>query len=72
MPIDWDFIAAREGKQIAVGYVPVGKNGKRLGNSGLTIGTGFDLGQHSATEIQQLDIPPALKERANAEARPEA
>ena len=63
MPIDWDFIAAREGKQISVGYVPVGKGGKRLGKSGMTIGTGFDLGQHTAAEIEQLDISAALKKK---------
>jgi hypothetical protein len=42
--IDWDFIQSLEGFRIE-GYVP-------SDTSGVTIGTGFDIGQHSKAALQ--------------------
>ena len=32
------------------------QDGKVLGNSGITISTGFDLGQHNIYDLQQMGI----------------
>lgn len=58
--IDFDFISEEEGGQILQGYVPEDRGGKQ---SGVTIGTGFDLGQHSEPELEQLNIGHVLKEK---------
>jgi Bacterial toxin homologue of phage lysozyme, C-term len=55
--IDFDFISEREGGQQLQGYVP------RHGKSGVTIGTGIDLGQRSAEEIDRLDLPKSLRDK---------
>jgi len=57
--IDWDFIAKQEGKRILSGYVPKTKNMK----SGVTIATGFDLGQRILSDLAGLpdDIIETLK-----------
>ncbi len=49
--IDWAFIAEQEGVAITEGYVPADAEGRVLGRSGVTIGTGFDLGQHSEEDL---------------------
>ena len=56
--IDWDFIGEKEGKRILSGYVPKTKNMK----SGVTIATGFDLGQRNLSDLSGLpqDIIDAL------------
>src|SRR6056300_1160432 len=48
--IDWDFIGVKEGKRILSGYVPKTKNMK----SGVTIATGFDLGQRNLSDLAGL------------------
>jgi len=48
--IDFDFIKANEGFELQ-GYVPVDKNNKPLGHSGVTIASGFDLGQRCLKDI---------------------
>lgn len=48
--IDWDFIARQEGKRVLNGYVPKTKNMK----SGVTIATGFDLGQRNLNDLKGL------------------
>jgi hypothetical protein len=45
-----------EGKAIAKGYVPC-KNGVPLGASGVTIGTGLDLGQQTEGSVKALNLP---------------
>lgn len=47
---DWKQISAFEGGQRLQGYVP-NNNGEAIGNSGVTIATGFDIGQRSVAEI---------------------
>ena len=65
--IDKDYIISIlgrfEGKAIKTAYVPKDKAGQVLGVSGVTIGTGFDLGQQAPKEIEKLDLPEALREK---------
>lgn len=63
MPIHFDYIRATlerfEGKGIAKGYVPC-KNGVPLGVSGVTIGTGVDLGQQTAAGLLDMGVPHSI------------
>lgn len=54
--VDLSFIADLEGAAVREGYVP-DPEGSR---SGVTIGTGFDLGQHGRAELERLGLAPAL------------
>lgn len=56
--IDWDFILSKEGFKTS-GYVPDAENS----NSGVTIASGFDLGQKNESDLQGLpdDIVSVLK-----------
>jgi hypothetical protein len=54
--VDWKFIAGRE-KTLAQGYVPQDANKHPDPNSGATIATGFDLGQHNAADLRALGMP---------------
>ncbi len=47
--INWDFISSKEGGSQSVGYVPDGSE-----KSGVTIGTGFDLGQQTEETIKNF------------------
>lgn len=58
--IDFKFVAAKEGGQILEGYVPQ-QNGIAIGNSGVTVATGVDLGQMNQADIDSLDIASSLK-----------
>ena len=57
--IDWEFISELEGGQHLKGYVPEPETSQ----SGVTIATGVDLGQHSISDIDALDMPIALKSK---------
>lgn len=54
--IDWEFIASLEGKGVTTGYVPDPTGSK----SGVTIATGFDLGQRNESDLTTLGISAAL------------
>lgn len=54
--IDYTFIAAREGSRKLEGYVPAAKVSK----SGVTIATGFDLGQRNRADLTALSLPMSL------------
>ena len=41
------------------GYVPM-QQGRVLGNSGVTIGTGVDLGQRTRKELEQMRVPATI------------
>jgi hypothetical protein len=56
LAIDWTFIGKLEGAGIARGYVP----NPDTSNSGVTIATGFDLGQRSRAQIAGMGLPDAL------------
>jgi hypothetical protein len=57
--IDYDFISKREGGSLTYGYVPAAAVSK----SGVTIATGFDLGQRSAADLRNLGLPTELIEK---------
>jgi len=75
--IDWDKIGEKEGNLWTDGYIPIlgskqytGKEkpdkkltDKIVGNSGVTIATGFDIGQHNQFELNKLDLPQAIKDK---------
>ena len=52
--IDWAFIARQEGAAITEGYVPRANDGTVAGQSGVTIATGFDLGQHDRAYLDRV------------------
>lgn len=54
MQINFDFIKQNEGKAITKAYIPENKDGSILGQSGVTIASGFDLGQQDITSISEL------------------
>jgi Bacterial toxin homologue of phage lysozyme, C-term len=57
--IDFNFIARLEGGPATRGYVPDAANSR----SGVTIATGFDLGQRHFDDLQALGLPAGLCER---------
>jgi hypothetical protein len=57
--IDFSFIASLEGGPATKGYVPDAGNSR----SGVTIATGFDLGQRKLADLQALALPDGLLER---------
>jgi GH24 family phage-related lysozyme (muramidase) len=52
--IDYGFIERHEGGILTQGYVPPS------GHSGVTIGAGVDLGQHTAAELAAWGVPQSL------------
>lgn len=54
--IDYTFIAEREGSLKLNGYVPAAGQSR----SGVTIATGFDLGQRSRADLTALSLPLTL------------
>ncbi|MGI5172113.1 hypothetical protein H0R92_00730 [Treponema sp. OMZ 840] len=52
--VDYKFIAKHEGKQQLNGYVPTNKDGSAIGRSGVTIATGFDIGQHNSYDLNRI------------------
>ncbi len=54
MAIDWQFINELEKEKVAKGYVPKNKKGQVIGKSGTTVCTGFDIGQHSVSDIMMM------------------
>jgi hypothetical protein len=56
LAIDWNFISQQEGGQKLKGYVPSGNK-----KSGVTIATGFDIGQRSRADIGRMPIAQGLK-----------
>ena len=59
MKIDWQFIASLEGGQKLTANVPEPQG--RGSHSGVTIATGFDIGQRSVAEILRLPLSQSLK-----------
>lgn len=54
--IDYSFISELEGGSKTTGYVPAAGVSK----SGVTIGTGFDLGQRNESDLKALGLPSDL------------
>ncbi|NVJ06303.1 pesticin [Myxococcus sp. AM001] len=55
--VDWDFIAEQEGRAVQDGYVPDAAGS----NSGVTVGTGVDLGARDMADLDRLGLSDALK-----------
>ena len=64
MPIAYDYIrevlSRFEGAGRTRGYVPCDKTGRPLGASGVTIGTGVDLGQQTGAGLLDMGVPFAV------------
>ena len=59
--VDWSFISDREGGSKSEGYIPTNKDtGDVVGKSGLTIATGWDVGQMSEDEIEESGLPASV------------
>ncbi|MEP7121366.1 MAG: pesticin C-terminus-like muramidase [Byssovorax sp.] len=56
LKIDWAFISAREGGERLDGYFPPANRSK----SGVTIATGFDIGQRSKSDLERLVLSQVL------------
>jgi len=54
--IDYAFISEREGGSVTEGYVPA----SQISRSGVTIATGFDLGQRSEADLTKLGLAADL------------
>jgi hypothetical protein len=57
--IDWDFIGEQEGAASQEGYVPNPEESQ----SGVTVGTGVDLGARNANDLEALGLSDALREK---------
>lgn len=57
--VRFDFLEQVEGLETA-GYVPTEDDGTPLGQSGPTIASGFDLGQHSLQDLRAMGMPSHL------------
>lgn len=57
--IDWKFIANEEGEKVLKGYVPLPEKSK----SGVTIASGFDLGQHNEYDLKGLKLSAELTKK---------
>ncbi|GAC1341679.1 MAG: hypothetical protein NVSMB18_14250 [Acetobacteraceae bacterium] len=57
--VDFLYLARWEGKQFLRGYVPF-IHGVTAGRSGITVATGFDVGQIGADDLGALGLPASL------------
>ncbi|WPB82091.1 pesticin C-terminus-like muramidase [Archangium violaceum] len=57
--IDWDFIAEQEGAARQDAYVPDPEGSQ----SGVTVGTGVDLGARNSADLERLGLSEELRER---------
>jgi hypothetical protein len=57
--VDFAYLSRWEGGQYLRGYVPFSA-GVVAGASGMTIATGFDVGQRSEAELAAMDLPPEV------------
>ena len=54
--VDFDFIREQEGFKTKL-YVPTNEDGKAIEQSGVTVGSGVDLGQWSKKQFEDLGVP---------------
>src|SRR5690554_2494257 len=59
MAIDWGFLGEVEGSAINRAYIPM-KDGKPIQQSGVTVGTGVDLGAQTEDNLKKIGVSPAL------------
>jgi hypothetical protein len=58
--VDWSFISREEGGRETTAYVPMVSGNYR---AGVTIATGFDIGQRSTREIRAMGFSPTLERK---------
>ena len=61
--VNYEFISRREqpgGKVATIGYVPTNRYGAVIGNSGVTIGIGVDLGKVTAAQLKRYGVSNRL------------
>ena len=61
--IDFQYIATLEGNQRLRGYVPFKRGGVVAGRSGMTVASGFDVGQWSMPELTAMGLPTPLLDK---------
>ncbi|EFC42638.1 pesticin domain-containing protein [Naegleria gruberi] len=61
--IDKGLLTVNEGKPATTGYVPQSKAGTVIGKSGVTVGTGFDVGQQNVKGLKALGLSPSLVDK---------
>ena len=54
LAVDYAFIRNHEGAAVLNGYVPQKKDGTVIGKSGVTIASGFDLGQQNSYDLNRI------------------
>jgi hypothetical protein len=59
MAVNWAKIREFEGFKIE-GYIPKDKDNKILGESGVTVGSGIDLGQQTAAGLKKAGVPERI------------
>ena len=59
--INWELIKEFEGAAVTEGYVPM-RDGEALESSGVTIASGFDIGQRSENDLWDLNLGAELTE----------
>jgi hypothetical protein len=68
--VDFTFIASLEGDQWLRGYVPISKAGVVIGASGMTVASGFDLGQWHSSDMKDFGFPAPLLKKLTPFAKP--
>lgn len=61
--IDFQYIAALEGNQWLRGYVRFKRSGIVAGQSGMTVASGFDVGQWSISQLGAMGFPTTLLDK---------
>jgi hypothetical protein len=61
--IDFQYIATLEGNQWLRGYVPFKRGGIVAGRSGMTVASGFDVGQWSLSQLGTMGFPSPLLDK---------
>ena len=54
LAVDYAFIRNHEGAAVLNGYIPQKKDGTVIGKSGVTIASGFDLGQQNSYDLNRI------------------
>ena len=62
--VDWSFIGEMEGGAKRTGYIPT-EGGKAIGKSGLTLATGWDVGQMSMEELESSGLPQSIVDKVS-------
>ena len=67
--INYDYLrksiqrSGHEGRSSPIGYVPTDSSGMAIDSSGITIGVGFDLGQHNDGDLKRMGFSKRLRNK---------